>query len=75
MQTRYDEMCLVIKVAVTMPTVVRLKIYDEEKPKTVFTDRYKTVDGEFTFYVRMPLTSKSVVIAIYDFEYIQHHIY
>ena len=66
MQTRYDEMCLVIKVAVTMPTVVRLKIYDEDKPKTIFTDRYKTVDGQFTFYVRMPLTSKSVVIAIYD---------
>ena len=50
LNTRYEEMCLVVKVAVTMPTKVRIKIYDEEKPKIVFTNRYKTVNSDYTFY-------------------------
>lgn len=66
LQTRFDEMCLVLKVSTQTPTKVRLKIYDEEKPKIVFTDRYKTVNGQETFYVRMPLTSKSVIVSVYD---------
>ena len=65
-QTKYEEMCLAIKVAVTVPTKVRIKIYDEEKTLIVFTDRYKTVRNQETFYVRMPLTSKSVIVSIYD---------
>jgi hypothetical protein len=56
----------VVKVAVTMPTKVRIKIYDEEKPKIVFTNRYKTVNSDYTFYVRMPITSKSIIISVYD---------
>lgn len=66
MQTRFDEMCLVIKVATTTQTVVKIKIYDEAKPKTIFTDRYKTVSGQETFYIRLPLTSNSLIICIYD---------
>ena len=66
LKTNYEEMCLVVKVSVTMPTKVRIKIYDEEKPKIVFTNRYKTVSGEYTFYVRMPITSKFVVLSVYD---------
>ena len=66
LDTRYEEMCLVIKVAVTMPTVVTVRIYDEEKPKIVFTDRFKTIKTEETFFVRMPITSKSVIISVYD---------
>jgi hypothetical protein len=38
LNTRYEEMCLVIKVAVNMPAKVRLKIFDEQKPKIVFTE-------------------------------------
>jgi hypothetical protein len=66
LDTRYEEMCLVVKVAVTMPTKVRIKIFDEQKPKIVFTDRYKTISTDYTFYVRMPITSKSVIISVYD---------
>lgn len=66
LQTKYDEMCLAIKVSVTTPAKVRIKIYDEEKPLIVFTDRYKTVRSQEIFYVRMPLTSKSVIVSIYD---------
>lgn len=66
MQTRYDEMCLVLKLATTTPTTVTIKIYDEAKPNTIFTDRYKTVNGEESFYIRLPLTSNSLIICIYD---------
>jgi len=66
LSTRYDEMCLVIKVAVQQPCVVRIKIYDEKKPKTVFTDRYKTVKTTEIFHIRLPLTPESIIISIYD---------
>jgi len=65
-QTRYDEMCLCVKIACKQPTVVRIKIYDEAKPKIVFTDRYKTVSTTETFYIRMPITSNTVILSIYD---------
>jgi hypothetical protein len=65
-KTRFDEMTLVVKVSTIKPTVVRIKIYDEEKPKIVFTDRYKTVNGQETFYIRMPLTSNSTILSVYD---------
>ena len=57
-QTKYDEMCLCVKISCAVPTKVRIKIYDEEKPKIVFTDRYKTVYNSETFYIRLPITSK-----------------
>jgi hypothetical protein len=66
LNTRYEEMCLVIKVAVNMPAKVRLKIFDEQKPKIVFTNRYKTINSDYTFHVRMPITSKSIIVSIYD---------
>lgn len=64
--TRFEEMCLEVKVQVKTPTVVRIKIFDEEKPKIVFTNRYKTVVNDFTFEVNLPIVSKNVVVSIYD---------
>lgn len=66
LDTRYEEMCLLVKVEATMPTKVRIKIFDEQKPKIVFTDRYKTINSSFTFQVNMPITSKSIIISVYD---------
>jgi hypothetical protein len=66
LRTKYDEMCLAIKISVTTPTVVRIKIYDEKKPKIVFTDRYKTVKTSEMFYIRMPISSDSVIVSVYD---------
>ena len=65
-QTRYDEMCLKVVVKVKTPTKVTIKIVDEEKSKIVFTDRYKTIHNTETFYIRLPLTSNSVVLSVYD---------
>jgi hypothetical protein len=39
---------------------------DENKPKIVFTDRWATVMGEKTFYLRLPITSENIVISVYD---------
>lgn len=65
-QTRYDEMCLAVKFSVEKPCRVRIKIYDEEKPLIVFTNRYRDVRTQDVFYIRMPITSKSVIVSIYD---------
>lgn len=66
LNTRFDEMCLVIKVAVKQPCQVVVKIASEDKPNIVFTDRYATVQGHKTFYVRLPMTSENVIISVYD---------
>lgn len=66
LNTRFDEMCLVVTVAVIQPCEVVIKIYDENKPKIVFTDRWATVIGEKTFYLRLPITSENIVVSVYD---------
>ena len=66
LNTRFDEMCLVIKLAVQQPCEVVVKVYAEDKPNIVFTDRWATVRGHQTFYVRLPMTSENVIISVYD---------
>jgi hypothetical protein len=68
LNTRYDEMCLVIKIAVQQPCRVQIKIYAEDKPNIVFTDRWSTIESQQTFYVRLPMTSENVIISVYDKE-------
>jgi hypothetical protein len=68
LNTKFDEMCLVITVSVIHPCEVAIKVYDENKPKIVFTDRWATVISDKTFYVRLPITSENIVISIYDKE-------
>jgi len=61
-------MTLAISVQCKRPTKVRLKIVDAEKPLTCFTDRYKTINNGFKFYVRLPLTPKTLLISVYNDE-------
>lgn len=65
--SRYEQMTLSINVVVAQPIKVRLKVYDAEKSKTVFTNRYKTIDKFFKFFVRLPLTPNRLVIELSDF--------
>jgi len=65
-QTKYDELCLVIKISVFTPTVVRIKIFDAEKPKIVFTNRFKTIRNSDVFHIRMPISSNTVIVSVYD---------
>ena len=64
--TRHEEMTLLIKVRTDNPEVIRLKVIDAEQPNTTFTNRYKTVDGESIFFVRMPVSPKIALVNIYN---------
>jgi len=64
--TRYDELTLKVEVSTIIPQKLRLIVYDKKLPNTVFTNRYKTVDGNYTFYVRMPLSGSTTIIEIYN---------
>jgi hypothetical protein len=64
--TRHEEITLVIKVFTHEPHSIRIKVVDAEQPNTTFTDRYKTVDGESIFFVRMPVSGKDVLVYVYN---------
>lgn len=64
--SRYEQMTLAISVKSSYPIKIRLKVYDAENPKTIFTNRFKTVDGFFKFFVRLPLTPKTLIVELSD---------
>lgn len=64
--TAREQLCLEITVQTYQPSRIRLKVYDYERPKTVFTDRFKDIAGKQVFYVRMPISSKNVVVSVYN---------
>ena len=68
LNSRYEQMTLAISVQVARPTKLRLKVVDAEKPLTCFTNRYKTVNHTYKFYVRLPLTPKTLDIILSDDE-------
>lgn len=64
--TRYDELTLLVKVKTYEPQKIRIKVIDSEQPDTTFTDRYRTVDGESIFFVRMPVSPKEALVYIFN---------
>jgi hypothetical protein len=64
--TRHEELTLLIKVHTLQPEIIRLKVSDADQPNTAFTDRYKTVDGESIFFVRMPVSPANALISVYN---------
>lgn len=67
--TRYEEFTLLIKIKTNQPEKIHLNISDEGQKNTVFTDRWKTVNGECSFFVRMPISGKNALINIYNEKY------
>lgn len=65
-KTRYEELSMAVTIETKNPIRIQLKVYDEAKPKTLFTDRYKTISGRETLYVRMPITSDNIVVSVYN---------
>jgi len=70
--TRYEEFTLFIKVKTNKPEKIHLKVSDADQKNTVFTDRWKTVNGECSFYVRMPISGKISLINLYNEKVGQH---
>jgi hypothetical protein len=64
--TYYDEFTLVIKVQTYEPVKIRIKVEDASQPNTVYTDRYRTINGDGIFYVRMPLSGQEVNVSVYN---------
>jgi hypothetical protein len=64
--TRHEELTLLIKVRTYQPESIRVKVLDADQPNTAFTDRYKTIDGESIFFVRMPVSPNYALISIYN---------
>jgi hypothetical protein len=62
--TRHEELTLIIKVFTHEPTKIRIKVIDDSQKDTSFTDRYKTVDGETIFYVRMPVSPQNALVYV-----------
>ena len=48
--TRYEELTILVSVETDKPEKICLLVYDEDKKNTIFTDRWKTVNGKTTFY-------------------------
>lgn len=67
--TRYEELTLLVKVRTYEPQKIRIKVIDAEQPNTTFTDRYKTINGESIFFVRMPVSAKEVLVYVYNEAY------
>jgi oligoribonuclease (3'-5' exoribonuclease) len=66
--TRYEELTLLIKIRTYNPQRIRIKVIDSVQPNTAFTDRYKTVEGESIFFVRMPVSAEEVLVYVYNEE-------
>lgn len=67
--TRNEELTLLVTVKTDKPEKICLKVYDAEKKNTVFTDRWKTVNGETTFFVRMPVSGNYSLVEIWNDKY------
>jgi hypothetical protein len=64
--SNYNEFTLLVKVSTDKPEKLRLIVKDADMPDTVFTNRYKTVNGEQSFFVRMPVSGKKCYLVIYN---------
>lgn len=66
MPSRYEEFTLLIRVQTPKREKIHLRVSDENNRNTSFTSRWKTVDGECTFFVRMPVSGQNVIINIWN---------
>lgn len=67
--TNYEELSLLVTVSTSSPVKIRLIISDEILPNTNYTDRYKTVDGEVTFEVGMPVCGDACIVSVFNEKY------
>ena len=61
----YAPITLNVKVKTDKPEKLHLVVYDAVCPDIKFTERYKTVTGDETFYVRMPISPEVAVVEVY----------
>lgn len=55
-----------VKVGTQGAKKVGIRVTDIDNPKRIFTDRYKTIDGDLELTVRMPLSPKVALVEVYS---------
>ena len=63
--TKYAPLTLCVVLKTEFPTKLNLVVFDAKNPKRKFTERYKTITGEETLFVRMPLSPDTAVIQVF----------
>lgn len=64
--TRYEEMVIKVTVATIKPQKIRLIVRDSQMRNTSFTNRWKTVNGQVDFFVRMPVSGSVSLVDVYN---------
>ena len=64
--TNFDPLIYQISVKTDSEQPIRVIAYDAMQTTTVFTDRVKNVNGNYTFYVRMPQCGLKTEIIVYN---------
>lgn len=66
--TDFKEFTLAVKVTTARPYPIRIIMKDTEVANLEFTNRYKTVNGDYTFLIRLPVTGREAKLIIYNEE-------
>ena len=64
--TDFAPLTLLVKITTPKAEKIHLRVYDASNPERKFTERWKTITGEETFHIRMPLTPEIAVVDAYS---------
>jgi hypothetical protein len=64
--TNYEEFTLLVRVKTDRPEKIRVIFKDRTLPNTIFTNRWKTINGETDFYIRVPVSGKDGLLLVYN---------
>ena len=65
-KTKNIPITLMIEVVTNGPQELQVVVKDINKPNTLYTDRWSTIDGKKAFYVRMPLSPYESLISVFN---------
>ena len=60
----YHPVMLKVTVTTKKPTPVRVQVKDPDRPMTYYMDRYNTINGTDSFYIRLPHSPKVTAIRV-----------
>lgn len=60
----HAQVTLKVNIKTSSPETVLLRVSDAKNPMRVFTNRYMTINGEKSLYVRMPLSPEIAIVEV-----------
>lgn len=61
-----EPVIIVLTVQTNSPQKIRVVVTDRNKANTVYTNRYNTVNGKYSFYIRMPQSPPKATISVFN---------